>query len=173
MKKILIQSLVILWVGYILLGHANEGFAADTTSSAAMNETTIFTSEKVPGANCVCVADGATRTEDINGNTMNPWIWEAACSGEVSKRKYQCTLPTWLAGFQSILAQIIRWVINIVLLLGVLAVVGLGIAWSFAGWDDIKAKSTLKKWAVNIIIGLIILFFFKYILAFLAPWVYQ
>jgi ABC-type uncharacterized transport system permease subunit len=64
-------------------------------------------------------------------------------------------------------------VINIVLLLGVLAVVGLGIAWSFAGGDDIKAKSTLKKWAVNIIIGLIILFFFTYILRFLAPWVYQ
>jgi ABC-type uncharacterized transport system permease subunit len=64
-------------------------------------------------------------------------------------------------------------VINIVLLLGVLAVVSLGIAWSFAGGDDIKAKSTLKKWAINIIIGLIILFFFTYILQFLAPWVYQ
>jgi hypothetical protein len=64
-------------------------------------------------------------------------------------------------------------VINIVLLLGVLSVVGLGIAWSFAWGDDVKAKSSLKKWAINIIIGLVILFMFRYILLFLAPWVYQ
>jgi hypothetical protein len=37
-----------------------------------------------------------------------------------------------MLGFQEVFAKIIRYVINIVLLLGVLAVVGLGIAWSFA-----------------------------------------
>ena len=91
----------------------------------------------------------------------------------MTNRKYECTVPTGLAGFQSVFAQIIRFVINIVLLLGVLSVVGLGIAWSFAGGDDIKAKSTLKTWAINILIGLAILFFFRYILLFLAPWVYE
>jgi hypothetical protein len=57
-----------------------------------------------------------------------------------------------MLGFQEVFAKIIRYVINIVLLLGVLAVVGLGIAWSFAGGDDVKAKSTLKTWAINIVI---------------------
>lgn len=55
-----------------------------------------------------------------------------ACTGTVTARKYKCTVPTGLAGFQTVFAQIIRFVINIVLLLGVLSVVGLGIAWSFA-----------------------------------------
>jgi ABC-type uncharacterized transport system permease subunit len=59
------------------------------------------------------------------------------------------------------------------MLLGVLSLVGLGIAWSLAGGDDAKAKSSLKKWAVNILVGMIILFFFRYILQFLAPWIYQ
>jgi hypothetical protein len=64
-------------------------------------------------------------------------------------------------------------VINITILLGVLAVVGLGIAWSLAGGDDVKAKSSLKSWAINIIAGVVILFFFRYILMFLAPWIYN
>ena len=59
------------------------------------------------------------------------------------------------------------------MLLGVLGIVGLGIAWSFAGGDDIKAKSSLKKWGVNILVGLTLLFLFSYILSFLAPWIYQ
>ncbi len=59
------------------------------------------------------------------------------------------------------------------MLLGVLGIVGLGIAWSLAGGDDIKAKSSLKKWGVNILVGLTLLFLFSYILRFLAPWIYQ
>lgn len=59
------------------------------------------------------------------------------------------------------------------MLLGVLAVVGLGIAWAWAGGDDVKMKSSLKHWAINVLIGLTILFLFRYILAFLAPWIYK
>jgi hypothetical protein len=44
------------------------------------------------------------------------------------------------------LATIIKWFINIVMLCAVLAIVGLGIAWSFSGADDAKAKTGLKKW---------------------------
>lgn len=113
-----------------------------------------ITSEKVPGASCECIAE-----------------W--GCYVDVAKRKYECTSGKGLSGFQRTFAEIIRYVINIVLLLGVLAVAGLGIAWSFAGGDDIKMKSTLKKWAINIIVWLIILFMFGYILRFLAPWVYE
>jgi len=51
-----------------------------------------------------------------------------------------------LSGFQKVFAQIIRYFIYIVLLLGVLGIVGLGIAWAFAGGDDVKMKTTLKHW---------------------------
>jgi hypothetical protein len=37
-------------------------------------------------------------------------------------------------------AEIIRWFVFIVMLLGVLGIVGLGIAWAWAGGDDVKAK---------------------------------
>jgi hypothetical protein len=37
----------------------------------------------------------------------------------------------------------------------------------------VKAKSTLKTWAINIVIWLLILFMFRYILLFLAPWIYR
>lgn len=129
---------------------------------------TTITSEKVPGATCVCDAPWASLPEWQSW----PVLWEAACGENVAKRKYKCTIDSWMLWFQTVFAKIIRYVINIVLLLGVLAVVWLGIAWSFAGWDDVKMKSNLKSWAINIIIGLIILFMFRYILLFLAPWVY-
>lgn len=127
--------------------------AGNNLANASKKLATI-TSEKVPWATCVCK------------DTKN------SCN-VVETRKYECTTDSWMLWFQSVFAQIIRYVINIVLLLGVLAVVWLGIAWSFAGWDDVKMKSNLKSWAINIIIGLIILFMFRYILLFLAPWVYN
>ena len=136
--------------------------------------TRIFTSEIVPGAKCQCITAPSTPNDDDgNKNVDIKWATGVACKGPVASRKYICEVPTGLAGFQWVFAQVIRFVINIVLLLGVLAVVGLGIAWSFAWGDDIKAKSILKTWAINIIIGLAILFFFRYILIFLAPWVYK
>lgn len=64
----------------------------------------------------------------------------------VEKRKYKCTVQSGLVGFQNLFATIIKWMINIVLLAAVLAIIGLGIAWSLAGGDDAKAKSSLKKW---------------------------
>jgi hypothetical protein len=172
MQKIIILILAIFSSGLVF----NMGYAVDTTTLAGVEQASqsttstpssssspnkIFTSESVPGANCKCVTKGSEK--------------EGSCGSEVkvSDRKYECTVPTGLAGFQSVFAQVIRFVINIVLLLGVLSVVALGIAWSFAGGDDVKAKSSLKKWAINIIMGLVILFFFRYILMLLAPWVYQ
>lgn len=121
---------------------------------------TVFTTEPVPGADCKCIS-GQTGPDG------------KSCIGPVETRKYECTTKPGLTGFQEIFAKIIRYVINITLLLGVLAIVGLGIAWSLAGGEDVKMKSTLKTWAINIVIGLIILFLFRYILMFLAPWVYQ
>ena len=127
---------------------------ASTTTKPDDGKLTIITSEAVPWADCSC-------KDTINQCTV------------VTTRKYECTTNKWMLGFQEIFAKIIRYVINIVLLLGVLAVVGLGIAWSFAWGDDVKAKSTLKTWAINIVIWLLILFIFRYILLFLAPWIYR
>ena len=139
----------------------------DASTQGTNGTTTIFTTEVVPGADCICAVDNRD-SKDINwGATLESQCWP------ITTRKYKCTLPTGLSGFQTVFAKIIRYVINIVLLLGVLAIVGLGIAWSFAGGDDVKAKSTLKTWAINIVMGLIILFMFRYILLFLAPWVYN
>ena len=135
--------------------------AADAASGSVDNKLTIITSEKVPGASCICYI-----------NNQAGWS-ECPIGTKVENRKYQCTTNTWMLGFQEVFAKIIRYIINIVLLLWVLAVVGLGIAWSFAGGDDVKAKSTLKTWAINIVVWLFILFMFRYILLFLAPWIYR
>lgn len=59
------------------------------------------------------------------------------------------------------------------MLLGVLAIVGLGIAWAWAGGEDVKMKSNLKHWGINVLVGLTILFLFRYILTFLAPWIFN
>lgn len=133
----------------------------------------IFTSEKIPGAECTCAIEWWAMAADgmwppTPGNKWDTCVW-----APVAERKYVCTVIPGLGNFQKMFWSIIKYLINIVLLLGVLAIVGLGIAWSFAGWDDVKAKWSLKKWWVNIIVGLIILFMFQYILKFLAPWIYQ
>lgn len=127
------------------------------------NTNTTIVSEMVPWAECSCYI-GNERSWNIN---------ESCKTGDVTTRKYICTTGKGLVGFQLVFAKLIRFVVNMVLLLGVLAVVWLGIAWSFAGGEDVKAKSTLKTWAINIIIGLAILFLFREILVFLAPWVYK
>ena len=177
MQKILILILATVSSGFVFnIGYTvwpvsnttvNDVWQTVDNSPSAPTANKIFTSEKVPWASCVCVrwTDSTWKTEyDATG---------LACWGLVINRKYECTIPTGLAGFQSVFRDIVRVVINIVLLLSVLAVVGLGIAWSFAWGDDIKAKSTLKTWAINIVIWLFILFMFGYILSFLAPWVYR
>lgn len=61
---------------------------------------------------------------------------------------------------------------NIAILLGVLVIAAFGIAWSVAGNDDAEYKRKLKEWCFNICIGLAILFFFSFILRFIAPWIF-
>ena len=140
----------------------DNAMKTDTSKSTSWKIKTIV-SEMVPWAECFCYIDWKVS-----------WNKNESCkTGDITTRKYQCTTESGMVGFQKVFAQIIRFVINIVMLLGVLAVVGLGIAWSFAGWDDMKVKSSLKTWAINLVIGFIILFMFKSILQFLAPWIYK
>ncbi len=137
----------------------------------AADKVLVTVTEKIPGANCKCSADGATRTEDANGNTVNPGSGEEAC-GNINTRKYICEVDKWLTAFQNMIATIVRWVVNIILLLWVLAIVWAGIMMAW-GSDSEEYTKKAKGWAINIVIGLIILFSFRYILGLLAPWIYQ
>jgi hypothetical protein len=133
------------------------------SSKDEINQTNIvYVTEKVPGGQCECwsLKEG-TFTKD-----------DKAC-WTITTRLYQCTVTPGMDSFKRLIAQFVWYFVRIVLLLAVLAIVGLGIAWAWAGWDDAKAKTKLKGWAMNIAVGLAILFFFQYILKFLAPWIFQ
>jgi flagellar basal body-associated protein FliL len=77
-----------------------------------------------------------------------------------------------MVSFQNMIREIIKWVVYIIMLLGVLALVGAGILWAM-GSDSEEYTKKAKWWAKNIIIGLVLLFTFRYILGFLAPWIFQ
>lgn len=124
---------------------------------------TVYTTEKVPGASCDC------GTVDANGEFKK----DGNVCLKVETRLYKCTVSLGMGGFQAMLKGILTYFVRIVTLLWVLAIVGLGIAWAWAGGDDIKSKSKLKWWAINIIVWMAILFFFEYILKFLAPSIFQ
>ncbi len=169
MKKIIIIFALILsiWCD-ISISHA-EGKPWDNTVTNAWTSKTVIVTELVPWADCIC---GTKWTE---WKFESNWKVNESCSSniDVQKRVYQCTVQSWFWSFQKMFAQIIRWFIFIVMLLGVLGIVWLGIAWAWAGGDDVKAKWNLKKWGINIAIGLVILFFFRYILTIIAPWIYN
>jgi flagellar basal body-associated protein FliL len=73
--------------------------------------------------------------------------------------------------FQEMFREIVKWAVYIIMLLGVLAIAGAGILMMLGSDSEEQAKKA-KWWAKNIIIGLIILFTFRYILEFLAPWIF-
>jgi hypothetical protein len=149
MKKIFLIGILL-----ISLIPSSISFANESTKTI-----TVIVTEKVPGADC----------KEKKSSTGNNTTW----SSSIQTRKYECTVKKWFTSFQLIMAEIIRWFVFIVMLVWVLAIVWLGIAWTWAGGDDAKTKTNLKKWAINIAIGLAILFFFRYILTLIAPWIYQ
>lgn len=147
--------------------------ASDPASgkSSDSSKITVITTEQIPGANCTCIADWASRTEDVNGNTLSQGSGEAACNN-ITTRKYSCEVTSGMTAFQGIMGTLIKWFIYIIMLLGVLAIVGAGIMMAF-GSDSEEYTKKAKGWAMNIIIWLVILFTFSYILKLLAPWIYQ
>ena len=157
MQKIIITFLVILF---------------SFCSFVYADVVTVQVTEKIPWAECTCIANGAQDTPAGDGMwPPKPWTWEAAC-GDINTRKYECKVEKWLGSFQSLIATIVRWFVNIVTLLGVLAIVWAGVMMMF-GSDSEEYTKKAKWWAKNIIIGLVILFTFRYILQFLAPWIFQ
>ena len=131
------------------LWNATRELGRDSTT------TTVIVTEEIPGARCTCIDQSDTTCKTIE------------------TRKYKCEVVKWLSGCQQIFASIIKYFIYIRMLTGVVAVVGLGIAWAIYGSAEEHFAKTLKWYAINLIIGLTILFLFSYILRFLAPWIYN
>ena len=121
-------------------------------AAQAASKSTVYVTEKIPGANCV------------------PAEWSV--ESDITKRKYKCTIEAGFWSFQRSIQGITGWFTQIALILSVLVVVLLGIAWAIWGSSEEKVKF-LKWWTINILIGIVTLFFFQYILVMLAPWVFK
>lgn len=155
---------------YVLLFAFPLGFVNVLYASSWVAQKVIVT-EDIPWVDCEC-------WYLESGQDEKSWVWlepknQLCKKTPVKNRKYNCSVEKWFKPFQLIMAQIIRWFIFIALLTGVLFIVWLGIAWTWAGWEDFKTKASLKKWAINIAIGLAILFFFRQLLMLIAPWIYK
>jgi hypothetical protein len=135
-------------------------YPIDNTAAAAWAgwPTKVYVTSKVPGADCVCVVPPYASTDDFCG-------WPKLS-------KFECEVGTWLSAFQNMFREIVQWAVYIIMLLGVLAIAGAGILWAF-GSDSEEYTKKAKWWVTNIIVWLFILFTFRYILGFLAPWIFQ
>jgi hypothetical protein len=120
----------------------------------------MFVTEKIPGAVCKCAAKWHEGADDCPSTL------------DVSQKLYSCSVSKWMTSFQNIIRDITKWFIYITMLLWVLALVWAGILWAWGSESEEYTKKA-KGWAMNIIIGLAILFSFRYILWFLAPWIFQ
>lgn len=168
MKKY-IQILISLMLILSIWGITSNTFAQSDSGDAAWEwgwwkGIKTYTTEPVPWASCTCVA------KDENGEVTHD-IRKINC-GSITKRLYECSIPEGSSGFQEIFKTMVRWIAIVATLLGVLALVALGIVWAMTGGTDSTAKKFLKEWIQNIIIGLLILYTFGFILKLLAPWVY-
>lgn len=163
--RILILTLMLALPG---LGYSNEGNAQEQNANTNSNTIVTYTSEKTFGADCICVKE----VKDQPG-IYEPAEDERQCTEKVYQRKYQCTSTKGLSGFMAMFRQIVQWIINVSIILGVLAIAALGIAWAVAGGDNPEYKKQLKDWVISLIIGLTIIFMFRYILGFLAPWIFK
>lgn len=134
-----------------------NGNAANAQAGAP---TEVYVTERVPWAKCTCAAKGGGGGEECTSNIT------------VENRKYMCTVGKWLSAFQEMFRSITRWVVYVTMLLWVFAIAWAGIMWAF-GSDSEEYTKKAKWWVMNIIIGLIILFTFRYILWFLAPWIFE
>jgi hypothetical protein len=136
---------------------ATSRATSDIQSSQPVN---MLVSEKVPWATCTCAAKG--------------YEWQADCPSTlaVGEKLYQCSVWKGMTAFQGMIASITKWFVYLTMLFWVLALVWAGILWAWGSESEEYTKKA-KWWAVNIMIWLALLFTFRYILWFLAPWIFQ
>ncbi len=148
-REWLIQKNVSLWMSYADASAKVDSYYAWWSNGPKK----IVVTEEIPGGTCICI------TED---NCIKP-----------ETRKYECTLEwTGLTSFQKLIAAITKWFVYLTMLFWVLALVWAWILWAWGSESEEYTKKA-KGWAVNIIIWLALLFTFRYILGFLAPWVFM
>ncbi len=137
--------------------------SSDLTGNSSAGSVTVYVSEMVPWATCWCNIDGVRQ-----GSAGE------ACSSDidVQNRKYECSVGKGMTAFQWMIAAITKWFIYLTMLFWVLALVWAWILWAWGSESEEYTKKA-KGWAVNIIIGLALLFTFRYILWFLAPWIFM
>lgn len=131
-------------------------------------DTEVIVTEKIPGVECTCIAQWETGP----GGMWPPTPVNQDTCWTPATRKYKCTIKPWFSSFQESIQGITGWFTQIALILSVLVVVLLGIAWAIWGSSEEKVKF-LKWWTINILIGIVTLFFFQYILVMLAPQVFK
>lgn len=158
MKKIYI--FLIINIIYLLIGNTDITNANTEIINGNTTKTTVIVTEEIPWANCKCFVD----------NVESDKKWKDCWT--IETRKYKCTIEPWFGSFQKSIQGITGWFTQIALILSVLVVVLLGIAWAIWGSSEEKVKF-LKWWTINILIGIVTLFFFQYILVMLAPWVFK
>lgn len=144
----------------------SEALAAATeavNNAQSKDPVKVMVTEKIPGATCWCNIGGVRQGS----------AWESCGSDiPVDQRRYECTVWGGLSGFQEMFREITRWVVYITMLLWVFAIAGVGIMMAYTGSSDEWGAKAAKKWAINIVVGLVILFTFRYILWFIAPWIF-
>jgi Type IV secretion system pilin len=146
--------------------------SANPTASTSSDTTKVYTTEEIPGAKCTCVVVWTDTTNAQDARlSWSAWPKSGNCN-DPKTRKYVCEVGKWLTSFQNMFREITKWVVYIVMLLWVFAIVGAGVMWSW-GSDSEEYTKKAKWWVTNILIGLVILFTFRYILGFLAPWIFQ
>jgi hypothetical protein len=149
MKKILSIFIICIWLF--------ATFWISTTYAKDENKVIkVTTSEKVPWANCKCVAE----EKDSNGN----------CTWNV--HKYECDVATGFWGFLWFMKGALKYITFITGLVGVLYIVVNGILYSMWGIDP-SMMDTAKKRIIWTLLGLILLLLSGPLLNLIAPWVYK
>lgn len=187
MKKLKFLIIIFLilsnWISISFAQNSSVNWSTETKSSAEVGEKTgikVLTTEKVPWYNCVCAVKLKENATDTERNASVNWYvekkildWNDSCQNtDLTKRKYICTAEEWFEWLQNSFREIIRWVVQISILLGVIWLAAFGVIYSVTwNWDS-TYKKQLKEYITGLIVGLLILFFFRYILLGLAPWVF-
>lgn len=164
-------QLVEKYIGEIRASNPNlsedDVYAAATSRATSdiqsSQPVTLYVTEMIPWATCWCNIGGVRQGS----------AWEV-CSNDikVEERRYECSVDKWMWAFQSMIGSITKWFIYLTMLFWVLALVWAWILWAWGSESEEYTKKA-KGWAVNIIIGLGLLFTFRYILWFLAPWIFM
>lgn len=103
--------------------------------------------------------------------TTQPIPWVNCTIIENKVWQYKCLVPKGIYWVVSMIWNIIKWLSFFAVIAWPLAITICWIMYSM-WWANEELKNWAKKWLVQIIVWLIVLFSSWYILKFIAPWIY-